>query len=226
MRTHLRSNLVAYLALFVALGGTSYAAGALPRNSVGDKQIKAGAVRSSEVKDRSLLAKDFKLGQLPSGAAGAPGAPGAPGRTGPAGAPGAPGGMGVPGVKGDTGPTYGAQSATGETPGSPATANVASVDLERPGPGKVYAYGHARINAVCAGGVALTVGLYLDNVSVPGSGQLVPSGTTAEVSLSGLSAPVGAGTRALRMGTRCTGGVSSTGTTAGPASVGGILVGG
>jgi hypothetical protein len=223
MRTHLRSNLIAYLALFVALGGTSYAAGAFPRNSVGERQIKAGAVRSSEVKDRSLLAKDFKLGQLPSGATGAAGAPG---RTGPAGANGAPGGMGVAGVKGDTGPTYGAQSATGETPVSPSTANVASVDLVLPGPGKVYAYGHARINAVCAGGVALTVGLYLDNVSVPGSGQLVSSGTTAELSLSGLSAPVAAGTRALRMGTRCTGAVSSAGTTAGPASVGGILVGG
>jgi hypothetical protein len=37
---HIRSNVVAYLALFVALGGTSYAAIKLPANSVGTKQIK------------------------------------------------------------------------------------------------------------------------------------------------------------------------------------------
>jgi hypothetical protein len=37
---HLRSNLVAYLALFIALGGTSYAVIRLPANSVGAAQIK------------------------------------------------------------------------------------------------------------------------------------------------------------------------------------------
>ena len=43
MRTaisHLRANAVAYLALFVALGGTSYAAVSLPANSVGNRQIR------------------------------------------------------------------------------------------------------------------------------------------------------------------------------------------
>lgn len=38
---HLRSNVVGYLALFVALSGTSYAAIALPRNSVGPTQLKS-----------------------------------------------------------------------------------------------------------------------------------------------------------------------------------------
>lgn len=37
---HIRSNVVAYIALFVALGGTSYAALKLPANSVGTRQIK------------------------------------------------------------------------------------------------------------------------------------------------------------------------------------------
>lgn len=37
---HLRSNLVAYLALFVALGGTSYAAVTLPAGSVGTRQLR------------------------------------------------------------------------------------------------------------------------------------------------------------------------------------------
>jgi hypothetical protein len=53
------SNVVATLALFIALGGTSYAVTQLPRNSVGSDQIRKGAVASSEVRDRSLKAADF-----------------------------------------------------------------------------------------------------------------------------------------------------------------------
>jgi len=37
---HFRSNLVGWIALFVALGGTGYAAVAIPRNSVGAAQIR------------------------------------------------------------------------------------------------------------------------------------------------------------------------------------------
>jgi hypothetical protein len=37
---HLRSNLVGWIALFVALGGTGYAAVSIPRNSVGAGQIR------------------------------------------------------------------------------------------------------------------------------------------------------------------------------------------
>ena len=41
------SMVVALMALFVALGGTSYAALKLPKNSVGNRQLKTGAVTSS-----------------------------------------------------------------------------------------------------------------------------------------------------------------------------------
>ena len=41
---HVRQNVVAYLALFVALGGTSYAAISIPRNSVGANQIRNHAI--------------------------------------------------------------------------------------------------------------------------------------------------------------------------------------
>ncbi len=41
---HLKQNLVAYLALFVALGGTSYAALRIPAGSVGNRQLKNHAV--------------------------------------------------------------------------------------------------------------------------------------------------------------------------------------
>src|SRR5437870_7651304 len=66
--------LIACAALLVALGGTSYAAvQALPRNSVTTVQVK----------DFSLLSRDFKRGQLPTGRQGPPGPPGAPGPAGP-----------------------------------------------------------------------------------------------------------------------------------------------
>ncbi|MCU0258122.1 MAG: hypothetical protein MUF56_03775 [Solirubrobacteraceae bacterium] len=82
---HVRSNLVAYLALFVALGGTSYAAVNLPRNSVGTAQLKPSAVTSAKVKNGSLLAADFRRGQLRAGPQGAAGPAGPAGERGAAG---------------------------------------------------------------------------------------------------------------------------------------------
>lgn len=79
------SNAVAFTALFVALGGSSYAALSLPHDSVGANQIRSGAVRSGEVKNHSLLAQDFKRGQLPRGATGPAGPTGASGPAGPRG---------------------------------------------------------------------------------------------------------------------------------------------
>jgi hypothetical protein len=82
---------VASLALFVALGGTGYAALGLPKNSVGNAQLKKGAVTSKKVKDHSLMAKDFESGQLPEGSQGPPGPQGNPGAQGPQGIQGPPG---------------------------------------------------------------------------------------------------------------------------------------
>jgi hypothetical protein len=50
---HVRTNLVGYLALFVALGGTSYAALKLPANSVGKRQLRNGAITPVKL-DRQL----------------------------------------------------------------------------------------------------------------------------------------------------------------------------
>jgi hypothetical protein len=79
------SLVISIIALFVAMGGTSYAALKLPKKSVGTKQLKSNAVTTSKVKNGSLRARDFKAGQLPAGARGATGLTGA---TGPAGADG------------------------------------------------------------------------------------------------------------------------------------------
>ena len=85
--------IVAMVALIVALGGTSYAATKLSKNSVGTPQIKKNAVTgakiknkavtaakiknnsvtSAKVKDRSLVARDFQANSLPSGPRGATG---------------------------------------------------------------------------------------------------------------------------------------------------------
>jgi hypothetical protein len=88
---------IAYLALFVALGGVSVAAINLPAKSVGTRQLKANAVVSSKVKDGSLLRKDFGASELPAGAVGPTGATGAAGNTGAAGAAGATGPTGAAG---------------------------------------------------------------------------------------------------------------------------------
>jgi hypothetical protein len=118
---HLRSNAIAYLALIVALGGsTAYAATELlPKGSVGAKQIrksavsakklKANAVTSAKVADRTLLAEDFAPGVLGvagpgTGASGGDGAAGAQGEPGPVGPQGEIGPKGEPGPAGEQGP--------------------------------------------------------------------------------------------------------------------------
>jgi hypothetical protein len=77
MKRHLTyANVMATLGVFLALGGVSYAAIKLPKNSVGAKQIKAGAVGTSEIKNHSIKVGDFK-GGLPRGPEGEQGRPGA-----------------------------------------------------------------------------------------------------------------------------------------------------
>jgi hypothetical protein len=97
MKTILRplgspAMIVACAALIVTLGGVSYAAGVLPKGSVGTAQLQKKAVTASKlransvnglkVKDGSLAASDFKAGQLPQGPKGDPGAQGPKGDKG------------------------------------------------------------------------------------------------------------------------------------------------
>jgi hypothetical protein len=53
---HIRLHSVAYLALFVALGGTSYAAFKPPPNSVGTRQIKNHAITAVKLDPKSIAA--------------------------------------------------------------------------------------------------------------------------------------------------------------------------
>jgi hypothetical protein len=87
LRPHLTyANVASSMALFLALGGVSYAAVVLPANSVGPKHIKKGAVTSAKVKNGSLTPADLKAGLLRAGPRGGEGAQGPQGPQGPRGA--------------------------------------------------------------------------------------------------------------------------------------------
>jgi hypothetical protein len=85
------ANVMATLAVFVALGGSAYAAFTLPSNSVGSRQLKNGAVTPKKVARTTI--KLFK------------GQKGAPGPKGDQGARGAQGVQGRKGIQGPIGPS-------------------------------------------------------------------------------------------------------------------------
>ncbi len=113
MRRPSHGTVVAYLSLFVALGGTSVAAVSIAKDSVVSSSIKDGqvktadlganAVTSAKVKAGSLLASDLKAGELPAAGTGPQGPAGATGAAGPAGAKGDAGTPGAPGADGADG---------------------------------------------------------------------------------------------------------------------------
>jgi hypothetical protein len=97
IRAHLSyANVMATVAVFIALGGTSYAVTQLPRNSVGAKQIRSdavgkselgrSAVRSKAIRDRSVALRDIS----PAARSSLRGQQGPVGPVGPAGPVGAP----------------------------------------------------------------------------------------------------------------------------------------
>ena len=69
--------IIALIALFVALGGTSYAAiTSLPANSVGTAQLKSNAVTGAKIKNGAITGAKISL--YAQGLAMVVGAPGAP----------------------------------------------------------------------------------------------------------------------------------------------------
>jgi hypothetical protein len=98
------ANVISSLALFIALGGVSWAAVTLPANSVGKRQLRDNAVTGKEVANGSLRAADFARGALPEGPAGPAGAVGPAGAAGPKGERGEPGAKGDKGDRGEQGP--------------------------------------------------------------------------------------------------------------------------
>jgi hypothetical protein len=84
------ANVVASLALFVALGGTSYAL-TLPRNSVGPKQLRADAVGRSELRKGAVTSAGIRNRSIRSGDLSSRARDGLRGPAGPSGPAGPPG---------------------------------------------------------------------------------------------------------------------------------------
>ncbi|MGI9188032.1 MAG: collagen-like triple helix repeat-containing protein [Gaiellales bacterium] len=170
------ANVLATVALFLALGGTSYAVTALPRNSVGTKQLKARAVTKgkvaknaidgSHVRDGSLSSVDFAAGTLLRGERGEPGA------AGPQGIPGAAGSTGDTGPQGVQGP-----AGTLDAPGF-ATSTILSATNPRDTAVAIGSDGYAVIAAVSAPTVYVS---HCENLacSAATTTQIATGGSTA-----------------------------------------------
>jgi hypothetical protein len=64
IRTHLAHNVVGYIALFVALGGTSYA---VATGSIDSREIKNNSIRSKDVRNATIKGTDVKDDSLDNG---------------------------------------------------------------------------------------------------------------------------------------------------------------
>jgi hypothetical protein len=188
---------IAFTALVAAVsspawGDTATHAVTAAAKKIGGKQIASNAITSAKVKDGTLLAKDFKKGQLPAGAKGdkgAAGAAGTPGATGPAGAKGV---QGDQGAQGPPGPTYVASVQTNQgAPTLGGTVNggtviaLSSVGASFTGTGKLTVPSNSRLlmsgfvdASSTASGQYMRCGFA---VSAPGESTLNPVGPLAFV---------------------------------------------
>ena len=172
MLDYLRRHHVGLLALLVALGGTSYAAVQLPKNSVGTAQIKPKAVSEPKLTKAVRKKLDAPGPRGPAGAVGPQGPAGPPGPEGPAGAPGpqGPTSAGVGGINTTVSP-----SSTQDV-GSSTTVTLAAT-------GKVVVLATGTFGVTC--GVAActrTLSVTVDGVTVPGAFGEVGAGASQTAS--------------------------------------------
>jgi hypothetical protein len=200
LRSHLSyANVMATVAVFIALGGTSYglATGAIGSreikdNTIRSKDVRNNEIRSRDVRDRSLLAKDFKAGQLPAGPAG---------RAGPAGAE---------GPQGPPGPTFAGFKDDDDPVASPdflTTGAHGQATITAPASGRLLAIfsSAAGVSVNCSSGNG-TLGLYVDGVAVPNTQRNFTSGsfTGADVILGVTANGLPAGGHTIQLGLDCT----------------------
>jgi len=158
MRIPRHTTIVSYAALFIALGGTSYAATQIPRNSVGTAQVRNGAITSQKLSRsaRALtstgriahivtdtMTSDQVLTALADAVRGEPGLQGDQGPMGPAG----------PAVQGPQGPTGDPGSTGGQGAPGPQGTSVASADVPADGSNPTLKYltmtAHKTVGAYC-----------------------------------------------------------------------------
>lgn len=156
------AHVIALLALFVAMGGTGYAAVKLPRNSVGASQIKPNGVGSSEVKNGALRKADFKASELPVGVQGPAGPAGAKGDKGANGTNGTNGTNGLQGPAGVVGPVTVQRNDVALADNSTASAEAVCPS------GKRAIGGGASVDLTASDDIHMMV-------SRPGTGALIPA---------------------------------------------------
>lgn len=225
-------TVIACVALFVALGGGAYAAIRLAPHSVGYRELRRNSVTSGKVRDHSLLARDFRGGQIPAGATGPQGLKGDTGAKGDAGPK---GDSGAKGDTGATGPTAGFVAYDG-TLNTPATTAVISSPVTLPTAGKLS------ITAVTSGQLVCTTTarcgeyfqLFVDGSPLPASGVSsydVPAATTPApsgftVTVVGLSGPLAAGSHTIALKRDANQGAPTVTPIGGSSSISSILLGG
>ena len=166
---HLRQNLVAYVALAVALGtGTAYAAVNIPNGSVTSAKIRTNAVTSTKVKNGSLKPKDLKK------------------------------------------PTFVLSQMVGTDtpPAVPDIISIAPYDFTLPKTGRtsVTVYLPALTGNCNGSNDRPQVGLYIDNVPIPGTQATVPPDAGARSVQLTATLDLGGGAHAGRVGVTCQGG--------------------
>lgn len=185
------AHVLAGTALFVALGGTSYAAVSLPRNSVGSTQLRPGAVASSDLRANAVTSAKVRNGTLgvadlsrrarselqqpgPAGPAGPPGVPGSPGAPGPAGPSGPPGPSGPQGPAGIVTPAS-ATPAGSVNMAADVTSSIATLAV----PERRYVV-HAKLNLFTVGADEISCELRADGVPIDQI-QWNPAGTNVRL---------------------------------------------
>lgn len=164
------ANVIATLALFLALGGaTAFAASQLGKNSVGSKQLKKNSVTAVKIKDGAVT--QAKISTSAQNAL--------KGATGPAGLNGATGPAGPQGPKGDPGPSnaYYAHGLGPNVTGLPAGDYVVYGQLV----GENTSPADGRVFGLTAYGVGAG-----ESGQTPSSTATVPKGATATVPFQGV----------------------------------------
>jgi hypothetical protein len=189
--TYLRRHHVGLLALLIALGGTSYAATQLPKNSVGTKQIKAKAVSEPKLAPKVRA----KLNAVHTGP------------QGPAGPPGVPGIQGLQGVQGPPGPTSVAIGGVNVAVSPTSTANVgAAATLTTTESGKVLVIVTGTVKNSCSAACTRSFSVQVDGVTVPGALATASGTATEPISMLGVLTGVPAGSHQVVIRSQVTAG--------------------
>ena len=171
MSTHLKNNLVAYVALLLALalgtGTAAYAAVKIPNGSVTAAKLHKNAVTSTKIKNGTIKPKDLKK------------------------------------------PTYvlSTNLGLGTPPAAPDVVSVAPYDFTLPASGRTsVSVFIPTIGADCDGSPDRpTIGLYVDNVPIPGTAANVPAPANDRSVQLTATLELGRGAHAGRVGITCNG---------------------